>query len=193
MSKRIKKNNDKRISQLKSTRNEKSQPTDSENPLIIFDMINIEIMKHIWKNPDIKSSEIAEKVNIPLSTIQRRRSRIEKSALLRKSFDLDYQRLGMRVADLLIKISKGDVEQIGDHIIERHSKNILEVTVRMGQPDINLVVRIAYKDNNEIYEIMRTLNTIENIDYIQWSEILKEITTDRHGLIESLFSRVKSI
>jgi DNA-binding Lrp family transcriptional regulator len=156
-------------------------------------MINIEIMKHIWKNPDIKSSEIAEKVNIPLSTIQRRRSRIEKSALLRKSFDLDYQRLGMRVADLLIKISKCDVEQIGDHIIERHSKSILEVTVRMGQPDINLVVRIAYKDNNEIYEIMRTLNTIENIESIQWSEILKEITTDRHGLIESLFSRVKSI
>ncbi len=99
----------------------------------------------------------------------------------------------MRVGDLLIKISKDDVEQIVDKIIERHSKSILEVTVRMGQPDINLVVRIAYKDNNEIYEIMRTLNTIENIESIQWSEILKEITTDKHGLIESLFSRVNYI
>jgi len=145
------------------------------------------------KNPDTKSSEISEKINIPLSTIQRRRSRIESSALLRKNFEIDYHRLGMRIADLLIKISKGDIEKIINDIVKQHSKSILEVTVRIGQPDINLVVRIAYKDNDEIYEIMRTVNTIENLESIQWSEILKELTLDRQGLIENLFSRVKTL
>jgi DNA-binding Lrp family transcriptional regulator len=193
LTKRIKKNNDKKILPPKSIRNEQSQPINSENPLVIFDKINIEIMKYIWKNPDIKSSEIAEKVDIPLSTIQRRRSRIENSSLLRKSFDLHYHRLGMRTADLLIKITKGDVERIVDQIIEKHSKSVLEVTVRIGHPDVNLVVKIVYKDNDEIYEIMRTVNTIENLESIQWSEILKDITVDRDGLIENLLSRVRSI
>ena len=40
---------------------------------------------------------------------------------------------------------------------------------------------------------MRTLNTIEPLESIQWSEILKEITMTRDGLIENLFSGVKSI
>lgn len=180
-----------KVSKRESER--KSEFTKSANPFIFLDKINIEILRNIIKNPDVKSSEIAEKIDIPLSTIQRRRSRIETSAILKKSFVIDFHRLGLRVADLLIKISKGDIETIVKEIVDQHSKSILEVTVRLGQPDINLVVRIAYKDNDEIYEIMRTFNTIEHIDSIQWSEILKEVTTDRYGLIDNLFSRVKTI
>ena len=128
-----------------------------------------------------------------MSTVQRRRSKLETSAILKKSFVIDFHRLGLRVADLLIKVSKGDIESIVNEIVKQHSKSILEITVRLGQPDINLVVRLAYKDNNEIYEIMRTFNKIEHLESIQWSEILKEVTTDRYGLIENLFSRVKTI
>ncbi|MGD9674188.1 MAG: Lrp/AsnC family transcriptional regulator [Candidatus Nitrosocosmicus sp.] len=174
-------------------RERKTEFAASEKPAIFLDRINIEILRNIIKNPDIKSSEISEKIDIPLSTIQRRRSRIETSAVLKKSFEIDFHKLGLRVADLLIKISKGDIETIVSDIVKQHSKSILEVTVRLGQPDINLVVRIAYKDNDEVYGIMRTFNTIEHIDSIQWSELLKEVKIDKHGLIENLFSRVKTI
>lgn len=177
----------------KEREREKSEFSTSENPVIFLDKINIEILRNIIRNPDIKSSEISEKIDIPLSTIQRRRGRIETSAVLKKSFVIDFHRLGMRVADLLIKITKGDIETIVSEIVKQHSKSILEITIRLGQPDINIVVRIAYKDNDEIYEIMRTFNTIEHLESIQWSEILKEVTIDRHGLIENLFSRVKTI
>ncbi len=174
-------------------RERKTEFAASEKPAIFLDRINIEILRNIIKNPDIKSSEISEKIDIPLSTIQRRRSRIETSAVLKKSFEIDFHKLGLRVADLLIKISKGDIETIVSDIVKQHSKSILEVTVRLGQPDINLVVRITYKDNDEVYGIMRTFNTIEHIDSIQWSELLKEVTIDKHGLIQNLFSRVKTI
>lgn len=174
-------------------RERKTEFAASEKPVIFLDRINMEILRNIIKNPDIKSSEISEKIDIPLSTIQRRRSRIETSAVLKKRFEIDFHKLGLRVADLLIKISKGDIETIVSDIVKQHSKSILEVTVRLGQPDINLVVRIAYKDNDEVYGIMRTFNTIEHIDSIQWSELLKEVKIDKHGLIENLFSRVKTI
>lgn len=52
---------------------------------------------------------------------------------------------------------------------------------------------MAYKNNDEIYEIMRTVNTIENLESVQWSEILKEIKLDRQGLIENLFAQIKSV
>ncbi|MGD9534746.1 MAG: hypothetical protein AB7V56_13385 [Candidatus Nitrosocosmicus sp.] len=112
---------------------------------------------------------------------------------MKKSFVIDFHRLGLRVADLLIKISKGDIETIVSEIVKQYSKSILEITVRLDQPDIKLVIRLAYKDNDKIYEIMRTFNTIEHLESIQWSEILKEVTTDREGLAENLFSRVRTI
>lgn len=174
-------------------RDRKSETVTSENPVIHLDKINVEILRNIIKNPDIKSSDISKKIDIPLSTIQRRRSRLETSTILRKNYTIDYHRLGLRIADLLIKVSKGDIETIVGDIVKQHSKSILEVTIRIGQPNINLMVRVTYKDNDEIYEIMRTVNTIKNLECVQWSEILKEITTDRQGLIENLFSRVKTL
>jgi len=180
-------------SSANNLRERKTEFAASEKPAIFLDRINIEILRNIIKNPDIKASEISEKIDIPLSTIQRRRSRIETSAVFKKSFEIDFHKLGLRIADLLIKISKGDIETIVSDIVKQHSKSILEVTVRLGQPDINLVVRIAYKDNDEAYGIMRTFNTIEHIDSIQWSELLKEEKIDKHALIENLFSQVKTI
>jgi len=194
MSRRIKKNTIKAQESVRDkVSNRKTKFHISKKSTVTFDRINIEIFRSILINPDIKSSEIAKLIDIPLSTIQRRRSKIESSHLLQKNFVIDYHRLGLRIADLLIKISKGDIEKIINDVIKQHSKSILEVTVRIGHPDINLVVRIAYKNNDEIYEIMRTVNKIENLESVQWSEILKEIKLDRQGLLENLFSRIKSI
>ena len=195
MSRRTTKRNTPRL--LESTRNKtkenKMKSVPSEKASVVFDRINIEIFRNILKDPEIKSSEISDLLDIPLSTIQRRRSRIETSHLVKKSFLIDYHRLGLRIADLLIKVSKGDIETIVSDIVKQHSKSILEVTIRIGHPDINLIVRIVYKDNNEIYEIMRTLNTVDNLESIQWSEVLKEITLDKQGLIENLFSQIKTL
>ena len=63
---------------------EKSEFSTSENPVIFLDKINLEILRNIVRNPDVKSSETSKKVDIPLSTIQRRRSKIETSAILKK-------------------------------------------------------------------------------------------------------------
>ena len=42
-----------------------------------FDQIDIEIIEQLLIKPNIKSAEISYKLNIPLSTIQRRLRRIE--------------------------------------------------------------------------------------------------------------------
>lgn len=101
--------------------------------------------------------------------------------------------MGMRIADILIKVSKGDAEKIISEITNRHSENVLEITIRLGHSNINIGVRIAYRDNSEIYEILQTINMIEYVENVQWSEILKEIVFDKHDLIQNLFSRGKDL
>jgi len=158
---------------------------------IDFDSINIKILENIIINPDIKSAEIAKKINIPLSTVQRRRSRIEKSTMLQKKFEVDTKKIGLRTADMLIKVIKGQVESVADEIAKLHSKSVLEISIRIGQLDFNLVVKVVYKDSDEIYDIIKTVNTFDYVESVQWSEIVRIILRKENGLVENLLELSK--
>lgn len=187
-------NKQKKKSIKKTNNNEikvdKNQYNGSE---ISFDKINIEILKLLIKNPTIKSLDIANKLNIPLSTIQRRKSRIENSSLLQKKYEIDYHMFRLRTADMLIKVSKGDVENVAQEIVNQHSKNVLEISIRIGYQDFNLVVKVVYKDSDEIYSIMRTISKIDHVESVQWSEIVKTISKRENGLVENIESTVNII
>ena len=105
----------------------------------------MQILQELLKNHNIKSSEISLKLKIPLSTIQRRRGFIEKSGFLQHKYELDPKKFGLRLADLLVDVSKGDCEQIAKEILNHYPKNILQVTIRMGSPKINLIATLVYK------------------------------------------------
>lgn len=105
----------------------------------------MQILQELLKNHNIKSSEISLKLKIPLSTIQRRRGFIEKSGFLQHKYELDPKKFGLRLADLLVDVSKGDCEQIAKEILNQYRKNILLVTIRMGSPKINLIATLVYK------------------------------------------------
>jgi DNA-binding Lrp family transcriptional regulator len=156
-----------------------------------FDNINLKILELIMINPDIKSSDIAKKISIPLSTVQRRRARIENSTMLQKKFEIDTKKIGLRTADMLIRVTKGQIESVANQIAKLHSKSILEMSLRIGQLDFNLVVKVVYKDSDEIYEIIKTVNTIDYVESVQWSEIVKIILRKENGLVENLLELSK--
>lgn len=153
---------------------------------IVFDNTNLRILENIIWNPNTKSADIAKKLKIPLSTIQRRRARIEASTMLQKKFEIDTKKIGLRSADMLIKVTKGQIENVANEIFKRHSKSILEMSVRIGQLDFNLVCKVVYKDSDEIYKIIETVNTIDHVESVQWSEIVKIILSNENGLVENL-------
>lgn len=59
----------------------------------LFDALNIKIVRELINNPDISSTDIAARYDIPLSTIQRRRAKLEQS-VISKSYALDIRKLG---------------------------------------------------------------------------------------------------
>ena len=65
-----------------------TQAHNNERNLIsTIDNINLKIIEELLNNGDIKSSEIASNLAIPLSTIQRRRTKIEKT-IVRKTYEM---------------------------------------------------------------------------------------------------------
>ena len=175
---------------VKTSKNDKiNQSIDKNNKSFpsLFDRINIQILQELLKNQNIKSSEISLKLKVPLSTVQRRRGVIEGSGFLQHKYEIDPKKFGLRLADLLVDVSKGDCEEIAKEILNQYRKNILQVTIRMGSPKINLIATVVYKDTDEVFGIMQHIRRMEHVENVDWSEIVKTVLKNDTGILASIF------
>ena len=71
--------------------------------------------------------------------------------------------------------------------MNQYRKNILQVTVRMGSPKINLVATVIYKDTNEVFEMMQHIKRMEHVESVEWSEIVKTVLKNDSGIVKAIF------
>lgn len=162
-----------------------------------LDRKDLLILNELLSNPDATSSSISKSLKIALSTVQRRRSVLEHSTLIKKSYELDAKQFGWRTADLLISVVKGDCVEIANWLLTESfgmelaadiSKNItksnsnkkngprvIETSLRIGDPVINVVARIIYRSSDELFHIMQELRKMPHIERVEWSEIVKVV------------------
>lgn len=140
-----------------------------------LDKIGINIIKELLYDPNIKSTEIASKLRIPLSTIQRRKAKLENSFILRKAYELDFNRLGWREAELLVTVQKGRCRQIANLLLSRFKSNVRSCTLRIGDPEVNVAADIVYKNSPELLEIVDSVKNMDFVSYVEWSEITEVV------------------
>ena len=145
---------------------------------VLLDRINKNIVNELVSNPYSTSERIAKKIDVPLSTVQRRRTVLERS-ILNKAYSLDLGLLGWRIADLLIGIDKGDPRSTAKNIIQGNLENIMSASLRIGSPEINMVAQIHYKSSQELHQILQNIRALENIGRVEWSELVEEVGNDK--------------
>lgn len=154
-----------------------------------FDRLDIRILNYLLKNSDIKSSEISSKLSVPLSTIQRRRSRLDKSNFLKKGYEINYQQFGLRRADIMVSVSKGDCVTIAKEIVKEYGEYVLEASITIGDPKVNLVVEVVYFDSDEIFNIIHRIKRMEHVEDARWSEIIKAVVKNDSDVVAKLISK----
>jgi DNA-binding Lrp family transcriptional regulator len=142
--------------------------------LVHLDRTNLKIIEELLNNGEIKSSEIASKLKIPLSTIQRRRATLEKFDILKKNYSLDVTKLGLRVAEVSISTKKGSSRKVLDEIYNRHRKYITDMSLRVGNPDTNISFRIVYKNSSRLFNLLEEIKGNLMVDKVDWSEYITE-------------------
>jgi DNA-binding Lrp family transcriptional regulator len=125
-------------------------------------------------NGDIKSSEIAAKLKIPLSTIQRRRSNLEKNSILKKNYTLDFKKLGLRISEISVATRNGESQNVMNVFYNKHKKNIVNMALRIGNPDTNISFRVAYSDSIELFSLLEEIKEMEMVSMVEWSEYITE-------------------
>jgi DNA-binding Lrp family transcriptional regulator len=162
--------------------------TDNKKELVLLDSLNTKIIKELVSNPNVRSATIANKYKAPLSTVQRRKARLENS-ILKKNYQINIRELGWRTADLFLSVEKGKSEELAKKLLcKNDDKNIIMSTsLRIGDPEINVSAQVFYKGSEELLEIIESVKAMPYVQNVEWSETVRVVGINNMGMLERLF------
>jgi DNA-binding Lrp family transcriptional regulator len=112
------------------------------------------------------NSVISQKLDIPLSTIQRRTRKLFEKEIISTKIELNYEKLGYKRGLLHVYLQKGQLDRIGQIVVEK--RGILSVSVHIGNSD--LVALFVYRDSKDLIETMTNIKEIGGVERVLWSE-----------------------
>ena len=153
----------------------------------VLDKINLKIIEELLNNGEIKSSEIASKLKIPLSTIQRRRTKIEKT-LFRKKYELNLNQMGFRNALIFVDVLKGKAKETGEKLLIRFDRSVLRASTRINSSN-NLCLEIVYDNSEQLHFLLEEIKAMPWTSNVDWSEQVNLIGDNVSNIINFALSQ----
>ena len=125
---------------------------------------------------------LAKKLGIPITTIQRRKKRLEED-FLTSTYTLNVERFGWRRVDLLIYTRNGKTDSVANKLLE--NEEVVYVGKSIGEHTIDLRVEIIVRDNAELLDILEKVKAMDGVNDVVWSEIVQVV-----GMKRSIPSRI---
>jgi DNA-binding Lrp family transcriptional regulator len=124
-------------------------------------------------NGDLKSSKsLSSKLGIPITTVRRRRKRLE-SKFLKLHYVLDIEKFGWKRVDFFISIRNGMVNAVANKLLD--SDEVTYVGKSTGEHTIDLRVETIVRDNASILDILEKIKAMDGVQDVVWSEIVSVV------------------
>ena len=124
-------------------------------------------------NGDLKSSKsLSAKLGIPITTVRRRRKRLE-SKFLKMHYILDIEKFGWKRVDFFISIRNGMVNSVANKLLT--SDEVTYVAKSIGEHTIDLRVETIVKDNASILDLLEKIKAMKGVKDVVWSEIVNVV------------------
>ena len=141
--------------------------TKKENGLY-FTEVDKKVLKSLLDSSGrVSSLSLSRKLEIPLTTVQRRRKRLE-SEFLEVSYSLRLDRLGWRKAELLVSTEKGRTTAVGKELLGHNS--ITKVSKAIGEHTIDIHAESVFKNNKELLAVIEWVKSVDGVKDVVWTE-----------------------
>lgn len=134
----------------------------------------------------ITSDQLAKRIGLPRTTVQRRRRQLEKK-FLQLDYTLKLQHLGFRRIDLLISTQSGRSVSIAKLLLDRDE--VVYVGRTVGQHTVDLKAEVIIQDNEELIDLLEVIKGIEGVRQVEWIETIKVVGRKKSipgGIIDRL-------
>jgi DNA-binding Lrp family transcriptional regulator len=155
----------------------------------LVDNINLKIIEELVKNPNTSSMSLATKLQMPLSSLQRRRAKLEKSVLT-KAYHINLKESGGKMGDTIINVDKGRSREVAGSILKKFKSNVMNVSTRINS-EHNVAAQIIYNDTAELHNLLENIKAMPYVTSLQWSEMVEMIGDNSPSVITSFFNRSK--
>lgn len=135
----------------------------------------------------ISSLKLSKQLEIPLSTVQRRRKKME-SDFLELYYLPRIEKLGWHAALIFISMDSGIAVSAAWKLLSWED-SVVNVTRTMGDEKIDLVVQVTFRDNKDLLEICDRIKAISGVKSIFWTELVERIgknTTCFESMIDNM-------
>jgi DNA-binding Lrp family transcriptional regulator len=122
---------------------------------------------------EISSLTLSRELDIPLSTVQRRRKRLEAD-FLEASYSPKLEKLGWRVAMLFVHTEKGNTLGIGKEILSWKDSTV-RVWRAIGAETTDIITEAIFKENKDLMDIIERVKAIKGVTNISWIELVSTL------------------
>ena len=131
------------------------------------------ILKEILSpNGNKTSQSISKKFEISMTTLQRRRKRLEKE-FLERDYTLLLEKFGWRRVDFFISTTDGKTDALAIELLAMNQ--VTSVGKSIGDHTIDLRVETIVKDNHQLLDLLEKLKAMDGIRDAVWSEIVRTV------------------
>ena len=116
---------------------------------------------------------LSRELDIPLSTVQRRRKKLE-SDFLEFYYLPKAEKLGWHTALIFISLDSGAANAVGKELLSWED-SVMSVARTMGDERIDLVAEVVFRNNKNLLEICDSVKSIPNVRSLFWTELVAEI------------------
>jgi DNA-binding Lrp family transcriptional regulator len=117
----------------------------------------------------LSNKQIAERLEKPLSTIQRRTRRLIKDGVVEQKMEINYDRLGFRKVFFYIYINKARKDSLALELSK--IEGTMSVSTCLGT-SCDIVVFFIAKDSKKVLDFVQRIQSLENVEKVEWSEEL---------------------
>lgn len=155
--------------------------------LKLLDNIDIKIVSELVRQPDISSLALSKKLDIPLSTLQRRRAKVEK-AILNRNYTFNFKSFGGRIGDLIVNVDKGKSKEVALLLLKNYGNNIISCDTRINSVH-NVSAHVIYKNTDELHDLIESVRTMDYVTGVDWSEMVQVIGDNNSQVISAFLSK----
>ena len=123
-------------------------------------------------NGNIASSSLSKELGVPITTIRRRRKRLERD-YLKVHYVLDIEKFGWRRVDFFISVKSGKTNSVANTLLELDE--VTYVGKSIGEHTIDLRVETIVKDNVILLDILEKIKGMDGVNDVVWSEIVSVV------------------
>lgn len=154
----------------------------------LIDSINIKIISELVKDPAASSLSLSKKLRIPLSSLQRRRAKLEK-LVLAKVYHVNLKVFGGKIGEIIIKVEKGKSREVAQEILKKYKNNVMSVSTRINT-EHNVSAQLIYKDTAELHDLLESIRSMLYVTNLQWSEIVETLGDNSSSAVVAFFNQL---